>query len=519
MEGAAVAAPDGTALRRFLGVPYAAPPVGALRWRPPEPVTPWTGVRPALAFGPGAPQAVALESPLPGFLADASGVDEDCLFLNVWAPVEAAAPRPVLVWIPGGAFMSGGASQAVYDAARLAAESDAVVVTINYRLGALGFMALGPAGATGDAVTNCGLRDQFAALAWVRANAPAFGGDPDRITVFGESAGAGSILQLLASPRRGDAFRRAVIQSCQPKVATAEQADLVTRAFLDHLGLDRADLDRLRALPVDAILDAQGAAFVATMFATDMMPFHPIDDGDVVDGSPVDAIRAGRAAGVDLVIGTTSDELRLFPDPASAGLERDELVRRIARQLEASPVSQKIAPRSEPGPERPGAEGARSGVLGTAIDAERAVDLYLDALGAGATPGDVWERIRTDTMMRVPTLHVADAQVAHNPNTYVYRFDWRSPGLGAAHATDVPFTFGTFDREGWGTVVGADARAERLGANLRGAGPRSPGPATRATTASDAGPRTTSTSGRRCCSTPTAGSSRDPDAVPLAVWG
>src|SRR6185369_3132107 len=118
------------------------------------------------------------------------------------------------------------------------------------RLGALGFMALGPigsggsVGAVGDAATNCGLRDQFAAFAWVRANAPAFGGDPDRITVFGESAGAGSILQLLASPRRGDAFRRAVIQSCQPKVATAEQAELVTRAFLEHLGLDRADLDR-----------------------------------------------------------------------------------------------------------------------------------------------------------------------------------------------------------------------------------------------------------------------------------
>ena len=376
LEGAAVAAPDRTPVSRFLGVPYAAPPVGARRWRPPDPVTPWTGVRPALEYGPGAPQAIALESPLPGFLADASGTDEDCLTLNVWAPSEPAPTRPVLVWIPGGAFMSGGSSQAVYDAARLAVEADAVVVTINYRLGALGFMALGPNRAADErgAATNCGLRDQFAALAWVRTNAAAFGGDPDLVTVFGESAGAGSILQLLASPRRGDAFRRAVIQSCEPKVLGPDAAELVTRAFLEHLGMDGVDVDRLRELPVDALLDAQGAAFAATMVATGMMPFHPVDDGDVVDGSPVDALRAGRAAPVDLVIGTTRDELRLFPDPSSAGLERAQLVRRIGR------LAGDAAP----------------------IDPEQAVDLYLDALGPGATPGDVWERVRTDTMMRVP---------------------------------------------------------------------------------------------------------------------
>jgi para-nitrobenzyl esterase len=443
LQGAHVTAPDGTPVHRYLGVPYAAPPVGALRWRPPEPVTPWTGVRPALAFGPGAPQAVALDSPLPGFLADAAGTSEDCLSLNVWAPVDdgGGGARPVLVWIPGGAFMSGGSAQPVYDAARLAAEAGAVVVTINYRLGALGFMALG-----GDAATNCGMRDQFAALAWVRANAVALGGDPDRITVFGESAGAGSVLQLLASPRRGDAFRRAVIQSCQPKVLAPEQAEVVTKAFLGHLGLDgsdvlRPDLARLRALPVEAILDAQGAAFMATMFATDMMPFHPIDDGDVVDGAPVDALRAGRGREVDLVIGTTADELRLFEDPGSATLERDELVRRVARQIGAD------AP----------------------VAADDAVDRYLDALGAGATPGDVWERVRTDTMMRVPSLRVAEAQAAHNPNTFVYRFDWRSPRIGAAHATDIPFTFGTFDREDWDAAVGADKRAEGLGVNLRAA--------------------------------------------------
>ncbi len=497
LEGATVAAPDGTPVHRFLGVPYAAPPVGRLRWRPPQASPPWPGVRPALVFGPGAPQAASLPSPLPGFLADASGLDEDCLFLNVWAPAGAAAPRPVLVWIHGGAFLSGGSSQPVYDAARLAAESDAVVVTINYRLGALGFMALGGShrgAAAGDgdgAATNCGLRDQFAALAWVRENIAGFGGDPGRVTVFGESAGAGAILQLLASPRRGNAFRRAIIQSCEPKVLSPDQAALVVKAFLEHLGLPHADLARLRELPIDAILDAQSAAFVATMAATGLMPFHPVVDGDVIDGPPIDALRRGRARDVDLVIGTTSDELRLFPDPTSADLDREHLVRRLARLAgDAAPVP-----------------------------AERATDLYLDALGPGATPGDVWERVRTDTMMRVPVLHVAEAQAGHNPNTFVYRFDWASPGLGAAHATDVPFTFGTFDREGWDDVVGVDARAEQLGVNLRSAWAafaRTGDPShaaigtwprydarTRATMLFDAECRVVA----------------DPDVVPLAVWG
>jgi carboxylesterase type B len=282
-----------------------------------------------------------------------------------------------------------------------------------------------------------------------------------------------------------------VIQSCEPKVLGPDAAELVTRAFLEHLGMDGVDVDRLRELPVDAVLDAQDAAFAATMVATGMMPFHPVDDGDVVDGSPVDALRAGRAAPVDLVIGTTRDELRLFPDPSSAGLERAQLVRRIGR------LAGDAAP----------------------IDPEQAVDLYLDALGPGATPGDVWERVRTDTMMRVPTLSVADAQAGHNPDTFVYRFDWSSPDLGAAHATDVPFTFGTFDREGWGVVVGAGARADRLGTNLRtawaafartgdpshdgiGEWPRYE-PATRPTMVFDAESRVVA----------------DPDRVPLTVWG
>ncbi len=142
LGGSRVIAPDGTPVDRFLGIPYAAPPVGDRRWRAPEPAAPWTGVRPALALGPAAPQGDPLPAPLPGFRADESGLSEDCLTLNVWTaagePGEPGGSRPVLVWIHGGAFISGGTSQPVYDAARLAAETGAVIVTVNYRLGALG---------------------------------------------------------------------------------------------------------------------------------------------------------------------------------------------------------------------------------------------------------------------------------------------------------------------------------------------------------------------------------------------
>ncbi len=202
---------------------------------------------------------------------------------------------------------------------------------------------------------------------------------------------------------------------------TLDTAALVRRAFLEHLGMERTDLGRLRSLPVDAILGAQAAAFVATMVQTGLMPFHPVDDGDVVDGPPLDAFRAGRARGVDLVIGTMRDELQLFPDPGGPALEDARLVDRIAR-----------------------------GLGGDDAGAARALIRYRRRLGEGATAGAVWDAIRTDTTMWVPNLRIADAHSSHHAATYVYRFDWEAPEIGAAHAVDIPFTFGTFDREGWG---------------------------------------------------------------------
>jgi len=429
------AVPDGAPLECFLGVPYAAAPVGDRRFRAPAPAPGWTGVRAADRFGAPAPQAEGLVSRLPSFSV-APG-DEDCLSLNVWTPA-VTGRRPVLVWIHGGAFVGGGSSMAVFDGARLAAEQDVVVVTVNYRLGALGYLW---AAAGEDAVANCGLRDQTAALAWVRDHAATFGGDPDRITVVGESAGGGSVLHLVAGPV-APVVRRAVVQSGEPRVLDAEKAVQVRAALCDELGIADGPgaFAALRAVPAATIVAAQGPVFVRLGIATGLMPFHPVVDDDrataVVDGDPRTGVAAGRGADVDLVIGTTRDELRLFSDPRAADIADADLEGMLA----------KLA--------GPGADGAAILAAYRALDPSR----------SGA---QVWEAARTDAVLRVPALRVADAHTAAGGATFVYRFDWEAPGIGAAHAVDVPFVFGTFDRDGWGTAVGADDRAEALGRRLR----------------------------------------------------
>lgn len=434
IEGAVVRAPDGSSLVRFLGIPYAAPPVGDRRFRAPEPAPPWAGVRPAIAFGPGAPQIEGVRSRLPTFAV--THTDEDCLTLNVWTPATTGA-RPVLVWLHGGAYLSGGSAMGVFDATRLAAEGDAVVVTCNYRLGALGYLPFDSE--NDDADSNCGLRDQALALRWVVEHAVAFGGDPARVTVFGESAGGGSILHLLAALPR-PAVRRAIVMSGEPRTMPRDVAARVRASLARHLGIEgsgAAQVRALRGLPVDALLDAQRAVLAEMGPATGLMPFHPTYD-DLVDLDPIAAAAAGRTEGIDLVIGNTRDELRLFTDPRARDLDDAGLARLLSRL--AGPdadIARVIAAYREGRPDRPAAE--------------------------------IWEAARTDAVLRVPALRVADAHTTRGSAVFVYRFEWEAPGIGAAHAVDVPFTFGTFDRDGWAAAVGADSTAEALGANLRAA--------------------------------------------------
>ncbi len=388
-------------------------------------------MRAAREFGPAAPQTRSLPSVLPGF--EPAVTAEDCLTLNVWTPA-LDGRRPVLVWIHGGAFISGGARQPVYDGARLAAEGDVVVVTLNYRLGVLGFLCPDDAQPGGDVVANAGLHDQLAALRWVRDHAAGFGGDRGSVTVFGESAGAGSILHLVTADTACGAFDRAIAQSGEPRTLSRDDAARVAATIATHVGVERADTGHLAAVPVAALLDAQDRVAVELIATVGVMPYAPTVDDALLPRPLLDATAAGAGRDVALLLGTTRDELHLFPDPTASGLDDERLLRRVHR----------LVPGHDPG---------------------ETVAAYRRE--TSPTNAAVWEAVRTDALMWVPNLRLADTRATAGATTYLYRFDWAAPTVGAAHAVDLPFTFGTFDREGWGAAVGADADAEALGTRLR----------------------------------------------------
>ncbi|WP_374576525.1 carboxylesterase/lipase family protein [Phenylobacterium sp.] len=301
----------------FKGVPFAAPPVGALRWAPPAPVAAWSGARDATAFAPICPQPARPDGVLA--MGAQAPKSEDCLYLNVWAAPK-AKQAPVMVWIHGGAFRFGSGVGPIYDGTRFA-QDGVVLVTINYRLGALGFFAhpaLTKAAPPGAPLGNYGLMDQLAALKWVQANIAAFGGDPKNVTVFGESAGGSAILSLLSTPAAKGLFAKAIVQSgggwqARTNLAQAETAgvELMTKA---GLGAD-ASLEAMRALPPEALFDLpKGIGSVG-----------PFQDGRLINDTPAEAFTSGRAIDVPLLIGSNSYEaslLKAFPLPTAAVLAR-----------------------------------------------------------------------------------------------------------------------------------------------------------------------------------------------------
>jgi para-nitrobenzyl esterase len=405
----------------FRGIPYAAAPVGDLRFRAPQPVTPWSGVRDATHFGPSAPQLGAMNWLVARAVGGAGGrQSEDCLTLNVWTPA-LDGRRPVLVFVHGGAFVLGSGSTPLYAGGRLSARGDVVVVTLNYRLGALGWLALGDAlpGAS-DSDANFGLRDQLAALGWVRENIESFGGDPDCVTVFGESAGAMSIGALLASPRSRGLFRRAILQSgAAHNVSTPEQAGRVTAEFLKRLGPAGESLARLREAPVAEILRAQSETAGALALELGALPFQPTQDADVLPDAPLESLARGSASGVAVLAGTNAEEWKLFMlgDRRARAMDDAMLRRRFARAL------------------------GESGV-------ERAFAAYARAPLARAphAPHERWSAFQSDRIFHWPAARLLDAQASHSEATYAYRFDWAPPvvgaRIGACHGIELPFVFG-----------------------------------------------------------------------------
>ncbi|MGI8608145.1 MAG: carboxylesterase/lipase family protein, partial [Candidatus Dormibacteria bacterium] len=382
----------------------------------------------------------------PAFLEIAPGVDlfagigeksEDCLALNVWTPGTSGS-RPVMVWIYGGSFVRGSSTQVAYDGARLSGDGDVVVVTLNYRIGALGFLDLDVPGWP----ANNGLRDQLAALEWVRDNIAAFGGDPARITVFGESAGAISISSLLAAPASAGLFQRVIMQSGAGREAVSRASSrAMSASFMKHLGLDPGDVVGARTAAPDEILSAQMAATLEAMAREGIGGgFQPVLDGDLITSQPVAAVRAGAIAAVPILAGTTMHELRLWRSLDPGIVEMDEAGLRARASMFL---------------------GARS---------EAMVDAYLGWY-PGESIGDTWLGMLTDREFRAPGIHLLEAQAVHNAEVYNYIFDWSSPipGLGACHAIDIPFVFGTLGGSGFETLAPSTPETEEIGIKVRAA--------------------------------------------------
>jgi para-nitrobenzyl esterase len=424
-------------LHVFRGIPFAAPPVGPLRFRPPQPVSAWDGVRDAVAFGPAAMQ---VESPMSKALAmEFDSCAEDCLYLNVWTP-SLEGQRPVMVWIHGGAFVIGTGSQALYNGEHLARRGDVVIVTLNYRLGAFGFLH-GKAAARGlESTGNEAILDQVAALRWVRDEIVAFGGDPGNVTVFGESAGSASIAALLGTPAAKGLFQRAIMQSGSANLLTTPvAASEVTGALLQHFDLTPETAGGLREVPAEALLAAQDGATPRTNAGVN---YAPVVDGEVIPRSPFDAVASGAMKGVPILAGTNLDEMKLFAfmDPGVFQLTEAGLADRV----------EALAP-------------------GAAEELIAAYRTARAARGESVTPFETYEAIMTDHAMRLPTARMLELQSRHAP-TYAYLFTHRSPSLGgmlgACHALDLPFVFGTQRLDAMrtfaGTGEGVDALAERM---------------------------------------------------------
>ena len=415
----------------FRGVPYAEPPLGEARFQAPRPARAWDGAREAYAFGPPPPQDANMGGRSDNGLF--SGTGDDWLTVNVWTPApDPSARRPVMVWIHGGAYKHGFSGSPGYDAQHIARDGDVVFVSLNYRLGVEGFARIEGAPA------NRGLLDQVAALEWVRENITAFGGDPDRVTVLGDSAGAGSIASLMVMPSAAGLFRRAVGQSLPGTFFSDALAREVGEAIAAEAGL-RPTAKELSAVDPRE-LPAIGHALESKMrqhedrwgsFAHTLSLFSPVVDGEVLPTTPWEGLARGAGRDVELIIGHNRDEWRTFFLFGNLfGKVTEEQATRALRHF------------------GPGEDGERA---------------YREAF-PDTSAEDLFERVQSDWLFRMPALQLAEAQAAGGGKAYLYELAWQSPGRGgllrACHGLDGPLLFGTYDAHLGPVAIGPEHTAE-----------------------------------------------------------